>query len=126
MEIQFNISGILLILLALLHIGFPRYFEWNTELKSLQLINRQIMLIHTFFIGLIVFLMGLLCLTSATELIHTPLGKKISLGIGVFWLCRLILQFFGYSSTLWKGKKTETMVHILFSFLWLYFTLVFM
>lgn len=84
------------------------------------------MTVHTFFIALTVFLMGLLCITSADEIIETPLGKKIALGLGVFWGIRLVIQFFGYSSKLWKGKKFETTVHIVFSSLWLYLTIVFL
>ena len=113
-------------LLALIHIIFPKYFNWKDELKSLSLINREMMTIHTLFIAVVVFLMGLLCLTSATALIETDLGKRISLGLGVFWGLRLITQFFGYSSALWKGKSFETTVHILFSLFWTYLTIVFM
>jgi hypothetical protein len=72
-----------------------------------------------------VFLMGLLCLSSADELIETSLGKKIALGLGVFWSIRLFIQFFGYSADLWKGKAFETIVHILFSLLWAYVSIVF-
>ncbi|MBC9797777.1 hypothetical protein [Sinomicrobium weinanense] len=125
MEIHFKIIGVLLMALALVHIIFPKYFKWNDELKSLSLINRQMMIVHTFFIALVVFLMGLLCLTSATELIETKLGKTISLGFGVFWGIRLFVQFFGYSSKLWKGKTFETMIHIIFSGLWIYLSAVF-
>lgn len=112
--------------LALVHVIFPKYFNWKEELKSLSLINRQMMSIHTFFIALVVFLMGLLCLTSTTELIETKLGKTISLGLGIFWSTRLFIQFFGYSSELWKGKTFETMAHILFSLLWTYLCVVFL
>lgn len=120
MEIHIKLIGVILIMLALVHIIFPRYFNWAEELKSLSLINRQLMTVHTFFIALVVFLMGVLCLTSSGELVNTELGKKISLGLGVFWVVRLYFQFFGYSSDLWKGKKFETAVHIMFSFLWAY------
>jgi len=106
--------------LALVHIIFPKYFNWKEELKSLSLINKQMMIIHTLFIALVVFLMGLLCLTSATELIETRLGKTISLGLGIFWSLRLVIQLFGYSTNLWKGKPFETTIHILFSGLWIY------
>ncbi|HBS13141.1 MAG TPA: hypothetical protein DEO36_11470 [Flavobacteriaceae bacterium] len=126
MEIHYKIIGILLIALAFVHVIFPKYFKWEKELKSLSLINRQIMKVHTFFIALVVFLIGLLCLTSANELINTELGKKVSLGFGIFWSFRLIIQFFGYSSKLWKGKKMETIVHIIFSILWAYLSYVFM
>jgi hypothetical protein len=34
------------------------------------------------------------------------------------------VQFFGYSSSLWKGKPFETTVHVGFSMLWAFLTLV--
>lgn len=125
MQIHLIIVGIIFILLALIHIIFPKYFEWEKEFKSLSLANRQIMKIHTVFIALTVFLMGLLCLTSANDLMETSLGKKIILGLAIFWTTRLVFQFFGYSSKLWKGKIFETSVHIIFSFLWIYISFVF-
>ena len=54
------------------------------------------------------------------------LGKKISLGLGIFWAIRLFIQFFVYSSDLWKGKKLETSIHILFSIFWTYFSSIFL
>jgi hypothetical protein len=126
MELHFKVIGAILIVLALVHIIFPRYFNWVEELKPLSLINRQMMTTHTFFIALTVFLMGLLCFTSANELIVTDLGKKISLGFAVFWIIRLYFQFFGYSAELWKGKSFETIVHVLFSCLWSYLSVTFL
>lgn len=125
MEIHYEIIGTILIFLALVHVVFPKYFNWDKELKTLSLINRQMMTVHTFFIALVVLLMGLLCLTSSTDLVETKLGKTISLGLGIFWGVRLFVQFFGYSSKLWKNKTFETVIHISFSLLWMYFSLVF-
>ncbi len=125
MQIHLIIIGTIFIFLAFIHIVFPKYFEWEKEFKSLSLANRQIMKIHTVFIALTVFLMGLLCLTSANDLMETSLGKKIILGLAIFWTTRLVFQFFGYSSKLWKGKIFETSVHIIFSFLWIYISFVF-
>lgn len=84
------------------------------------------MTVHTFFIALFIFLIGLLCLLSPQDLIHTQLGKTISLGLGAFWAIRLFVQFFIYSRILWKGKRFETTVHILFSIIWLYFSSIFL
>ncbi len=125
MEIHLKIIGCVLIVLALIHTIFPKYFHWDKELKMLSLINQQMMKIHTFFIAFTVFLIGILCLTSSSELIQTSLGRKISLGLGVFWSIRLIIQFFGYSPLLWKGKTFETLVHIAFSLLWAYLSITF-
>lgn len=126
MEIHFKLIGIFLIVLAFVHVIFPKYFNWKEELKGLSLINKQMMTIHTFFIALVVCLMGLLCLTSSTDLIYTALGKRICLGLAIFWGTRLFIQFYGYSSTLWKGKKFETIVHVFFSSFWAYLTTIFL
>lgn len=125
MELHLKFIGIALILLALIHIIFPKYFNWKEELKSLSLMNRQMMIVHTFFIALIVFLNGLLCIISTEDLIQTDFGKTISVGIAIFWTIRLVIQFFGYSSNLWKGKIFETIVHIVFSIFWLYISTIF-
>jgi hypothetical protein len=126
MHLHLKIIGLILIALSLLHLIFPKYFNWEKELRSLSLINQQMMIVHTFFIGLVIFLMGLLCLFSSDDLITTSFGKRIALGLGIFWTARLVIQFFGYSSKLWKGKKLETIVHFVFSMLWLYMSLVFL
>lgn len=125
MEHQLKFIGFLLMVLAVLHAGFARYFNWRTDFAPVSLINRQMMYVHTFFIAFTVFLMGLLCLTSAEDLVRTPLGHRLALGISVFWLARLLIQFFGYSSQLWRGKRFETLVHVVFSALWAYLTVVF-
>lgn len=126
MEIHLKIIGILFILLALIHCVFPKYFNWQQELKSLSLVNKQMMEVHTFFIALGVFLMGLLCLLKANEMASTSLGKTISLGLFTFWFIRLVFQFFVYSSKLWKGRLFETIIHIVFSVFWLYVSCVFL
>lgn len=125
MQIHLHIIGALLMVLALVHIFFPKYFNWKIELQPLALINRQMMTTHTFFIALTVFLMGLLCVTSAAELIKTTLGNRLTLGLAVFWTIRLFFQFFVYSKNLWKGKKFETTIHIIFSVFWVYLSTIF-
>jgi len=125
MELHLKIAGVLLIGLAFLHTVFPKRFKWKEELASLSLLSRQVMYVHTFFIALIILLMGLLCVTSATDLVTTPLGKRVCFGLAIFWVMRLVVQFFGYSPELWRGKPFETVMHILFSLLWVYLSAVF-
>lgn len=125
MQFHLTIIGILLIALALLHSIFPHYFRWKTTTQSLELVTREVLYVHTFFIALTVFMMGLLCLSSSELLLTTELGKRICSGMAAFWSIRLIFQFFVYSPELWKGKTFETIVHICFSCLWLYISAVF-
>lgn len=126
MEVHLNVIGYIMFVLATVHIAFPRYFNWKVEFQPVSLINTQMMYVHTFFIGLIILLMGLLCTLYADELTQTSFGKTISLGLFIFWGTRLIFQFFVYSSKLWRGKKFETSVHVVFSLLWTYFTITFL
>lgn len=123
-ELHLRIVGAALILLALAHVVFPRHFRWRDELASLSLINRQIMKVHTLFIALTVLLMGILCLSSAADLVATPLGRRVALGLAIFWFFRLVIQFFGYSSELWRGKPFETAVHVLFGCFFCYVTVI--
>lgn len=126
MEIQLKIIGLLLTVLAGIHIAFPRYFQWKTELRSLSLINRQMIYTHTFFIALTVLLMGLLCWCCGQELLYTDLGKKIAYGMSFFWGTRLFFQLFVYSPGLWRGKVFETAIHLIFTLFWTYLCIFFL
>ena len=125
MEIQIEIVGCALMLLSLIHTGFPRYFEWKKDLPHLGLFNRQMLQVHTFFIALFLFLVGLMCAVDAGQLLTTVLGRHICAGLSFFWLVRLYFQFFVYSPRLWKGKRFETAMHVVFSVFWGYLTLLF-
>src|SRR4051812_26598298 len=108
MELHLRIIGCILVLLSLIHVIFPKYFDWEIELLSLSVINRQLMYVHTFFIALIVFLMGVFCVACSSDIVNTRLGHNLALGLFVFWGIRLMFQFFVYSAELWKGKMFET------------------
>jgi hypothetical protein len=125
MTIHIHVIGWLLCVLALVHGVFPRYFRWKSELRSLGLMNRQMMQVHTFFIAIVVWLMGLMCITSAADLQATGLGKRIALGLAVFWSIRLVVQLFWYSPALWRGRFFETAVHVVFTLFWVYMSVVF-
>ncbi|MBO9563591.1 MAG: hypothetical protein J7621_12485 [Niastella sp.] len=126
MELQLKIIGIILIFLSFVHAAFPTYFHWKQEFKTLSLINKQMMYVHTFFIAFGVLLMGLMCLCCTNDLLYTPLGRSMALGLSIFWGARLIFQFFIYSPKLWKNKPFETVIHLIFSMFWGYISLVFL
>ncbi len=123
--LHLKIIGILMILLSLVHIGFPSRFKWKEEFAPLTLLSRQIMYVHTFFVALVVILNGVLCFLLADELLErTSVNKALAWGMLIFWALRCLFQFFVYSPKLWRGKKFETLMHILFSGVWIYFTFV--
>ena len=125
MQLHLKLIGVILIFLSLIHLVFPKYFQWKKDLISVTLINKQLMYVHTFFIGLIIFLMGVCCIYSTEDLMYTRLGRQLSFGLFIFWCTRLVFQFFVYSPKLWRGKLFESFIHVTFSMIWIYFSIVF-
>lgn len=114
-------------LLSGLHVVFPKRFRWKQDLAQLQLINRQIFYVHCFFICVVLVLMGALCFFYPVQLLAGgELGRIVSSGCALFWFMRLLVQLFVYDQSLWRGKRLETFVHVVFLGLWSYFTLVFL
>ena len=124
MILHLQIAGWLLVVLASAHGFFPRHFRWREDLKTIPLLTREIFYVHHFFVALTVGLMGLILILEPVELYTSALGKKILVGFAIFWGTRLFFQFFVYSSTHWRGKTFETVMHILFVCLWIYLTAV--
>ncbi len=125
MELHLNIIGTVLIILVSMHLFFPKRFNWKTELNHLSLLNRQMIQVHTFFIALLLLMIGILCIFYSYELIRSEFGKVIAGGLSIFWFIRLIFQLFVYSPQLWKGKVFETFMHVLFTFIWTYMSIIF-
>jgi hypothetical protein len=121
LTIHLRFIGALLLVLALVHIDFPRRFGWHTELKLLSLINRQMIQVHTFFIALVVGLNGLLLLFYAEDLLlPSRLAGAIAGGLLIFWGLRFVFQLFVYDAKLWRGKRFETIMHLVFTLFWTY------
>lgn len=126
-EILLRIAGASMLLLSLAHLYFTRLFDWRNDAARMQLpLNRQIFHVHTFFICLVLILMGLLCLIWPMELLNsTRLARLVNIGFAIFWGIRLFSQWFVYDRSLWIGKMKETAAHIVFTILWIFYTLLF-
>ena len=125
-ELHLRLAGLLQILLALLHLDFPRRFRWREELASLSLLNRQMFHVHTFFVCLVLVLFGALSLLAPDALLEpTRLARLVLFGIALFWAVRLYCQWFVYDPRLWRGQRFETTMHFVFTAVWCYFVAVY-
>lgn len=125
-SLHLQLVGFSLIALAALHLGFPRRFNWSVELNRLSLLNRQIFLVHCFFICLTLVLMGVLALAFTDTLLESSrLGRLVAAGLTIFWAARLLAQWFVYDRTLWRGHRFNTAAHVFFTFVWGYYVAVF-
>lgn len=112
-------AGVGLVALGLLHAGFPRWFRWKEGLAGLSLLDRQLMHVHTLFIGAMLVLFGALSFVAAAGLdAPTPLLRGFLGGLAVFWLLRLWVQLFVFDRSLWAGHRGRTALHVSFLVLW--------
>ncbi len=126
LELHLRIVGALLLLLAAAHVFFPKELGWKEDLSKLTLLNRQIFLVHTGFIMLILVLFGVLSLGFTADLVApSRLAAAVLGGLTLFWGSRLITQQFIYDRALWRGNRRNTILHILATLLWIYLTAVF-
>lgn len=126
LEIHLRIAGALLIALAAIHIFFPKKFHWAEELPRLSLLNRQMFIVHCFFIALAVGLMGALALFLADALLApSRLATAVLAGLTFFWAVRLVVQHLVYDRRLWRGNRFNTAVHVGFTCFWCYLIAVF-
>lgn len=121
-----RIAGAGLILLALLHIPIGKRLRWKEDCKQLTPVNETVFHVHTFFICIVLVMMGLPCLLQpAIFLTPTPAGTWLTWSFAAFWFIRLYCQWFVYRADLWRGKRMETAVHWWFTFIWTALTALF-
>ncbi len=121
-----RIIGASLIVLSFAHVFIGKHLEWKTDAARLSPINRQIFHVHTFFICLLLVMIGVLCLVYPQTLLErTALARLVLIGLVIFWGARLFFQWFVYDSSLWRGHRQNTIVHGVFTILWTYYTVIF-
>ncbi len=124
--ILLRIAGSGLLLLALLHVPIGRHLGWREDCGRLTPVNASIFRVHTFFICLVLVLMGLPCVIDpAVFLTPTAAGRWLCWSFAGFWGTRLYFQWFVYEADLWRGKRMETSVHWWFTFVWISLTALF-
>lgn len=123
LALNLRIVGALLVVLGLSHVFFNRFFGWERELATVSLFTRKVFFVHTFFIGLGLVLIGAGSFFLANQLLQpSALSRAILIGMVVFWLCRMLAQWFVYDAAIWRGDAFRTAMHVVFSALWIYVT----
>lgn len=119
-------AGVVLAWLVIVNLAVPRRFGWREELTRVSPLNRQIFLAHNFFLILTLALLSVLLLTEPDALLEpSALSRAVLLGLTIFWGARMLMQWFFYSSEIWRGRRFFTVMHYVFSIVWIYLTGVF-
>ena len=119
-------GGVVMAALVVVNLFVPSRFHWREEMSRLSLVNRQIFQVHSVFLVLTLGLFSALLLTCARALLQpTRLSRAVLMGLTIFWGLRMVMQWCFYSPALWRGDRFNTVVHYVFSAIWIYLTTVF-
>ena len=119
LTVWLRIAGAGLVLLAILHVPIGRQLKWSEDATRLTPVNASIFHVHTFFICLVLVMMGLPSLLEPRIFLDpSRAGAWLTWSISAFWAIRLYFQWFFYQADLWRGKRVETVVHWWFTFVW--------
>ena len=128
MEIALSIAAAAQLAIAVLNLFLVRIMKWEEPVVRMPQLVREVFHVHAWFISITLVIFGVVTLRFAGELAAgtNDLGRWLAAGIGLFWLIRWVMQFFFYSSSHWKGKRAETIVHIVLILLYGFFAGVYL
>ncbi len=106
--IQF--AGAVQIAIALANAALPKQLDYPRNLGRLDTIVRQVFIVHSLYIVLVLLGMGLLCILFPVELAGgDPLPTFLAAGMSLFWLARLPVQLWYYDPAFMRSRP---LVHI--------------
>ncbi len=96
-----------------MNVPLPSILGYREQLAKVSPIIRQVFIVHSIYIVLILLGFSALCFWFAPQLAgESPLGAFLSGCLAVFWGLRLAIQVFYYDEAL---KRAHRVVHIVFS-----------
>ena len=121
-----RLSGAMLIALGAAHVWIAKYLEWKSDAAKMTLVNRQIFWVHSFYIALLMTLLGGLSLLLPEALVRRDsLSRAVLAGMTLLWVLRLIIQWFVFDRSLWRNHARNRAVHFLLTAWWTWLSGVF-
>jgi hypothetical protein len=118
-----EIAGWLHLVIASANFFLPRKLRYRENLSRVDTIIRQVFIVHSIYIVLMLAGLAGLCLFFAEELAGgSGLGRWLSGFIAVFWWLRVPIQLFYYDPAL---KRQHPLMHALFTGAFVYLATVF-
>jgi hypothetical protein len=121
------VAGCLHFALLLASFSTPRVLGWESELKKVSPLTRQLVLVHGAFIVLTIVSFGATTLVAGRELLcGSVLALAVTTFIGVFWSCRLLIQLFYFDASPWLTTPFRKMGYRALYLVFAFFTLVYL
>ena len=95
-------AGVLHFGLILAASSVPQVLDWKNELRKVNSLSRQLILVHGGFIVLTIVAFGAITLIASAELVAGSLvALLLTAFIGVFWFTRLWIQLVHFEAGPW-------------------------
>ena len=102
-----------LVVAGVLHFGLltaglstPRVLDWGNELRKVNSLTRQLVLVHGAFIILTIIAFGLITLLAGPALVAGDMTALLLTSfIGLFWLIRFFVQVFYFDARPWLTTR---------------------
>lgn len=118
------VAGVIHLAIVAMNVPLPRILRYREQLAQVSPIIRQVFIVHSIYIVLVLLGFSALCFWFAPQLAgETPLGAFLSGCLAVFWGLRLAIQLFYYDEAL---KRAHRVVHVVFSLAIAYLTSIFL
>ncbi len=109
-----QISGVVLILIAAANIAAPGKLGYRENLARVAPIVRQVFVLHSIYILMVVLGFAGLCLFFAPELARgSGLGRALSGFLAIFWLSRVAVQILYIDSEIKRANPLENAAYTL-------------
>jgi hypothetical protein len=116
-------AGGVQLLIASVNFFLPKQLDYRGNLAKLTPIVREVFVVQTVYIVLILAAFAGLCFVFTTELAGgSALGRTLSGFLALFWGLRFCIQFFSYDAAL---KRQHPLLNVAFLAAFVYLTGVF-
>jgi len=114
LPLMLKLSAVAQIAVAVLNLFLVRLLHWRPHIEQLPLLPRQVFMVHLWFISLTLLIFGGVTWQYADDMARggNPLAAWLCGGIALFWGIRTLLQIMYYSSSHWRGKRAQTVAHV--------------
>lgn len=121
-----EVLGVCLLGLSLAHVLLWRWLGWTREMAALSPLTARVFAVHTFFVALVLFLLGALTLSQPEQLTaSTPLARFVTGGSALFFFARLLAQPFVFDPVLLPNSRLRLPVRFAATFFFAFATSVY-
>jgi hypothetical protein len=98
---------------AILNLWLIPIMKWQTDLRRMPLLIREVFRIHCVFISITLSIFAVLTWQFANDIASgaNQLAIWLAFAIGAFWLIRSAMQWLYYNPSHWRGNFARTVIH---------------